>query len=302
MTPALSAPFPWFGGKSRVAPLVWARFGADVPNYVEPFAGSLAVLLARPGGAGRVETVNDLDAYLVNFWRATAADPDAVAEHADHPVNEVDLHARHRWLVTEGRAVLDALEQDPLAYDARVAGWWVWGLSAWIGGAWCGEGTPSRQLPHLGNRGRGVHAGARRDLRATCRALRDRLRRVRVCRGDWTRVLGPSVTVGHGATGVLLDPPYAAEAGRDLALYARDSGTVAHDVRAWAVEHGDDPLLRVALCGYEGEHAMPASWSCVAWSAQGGYGGQGSGRGRANKDRERIWFSPHCLSGQRTLF
>ena len=43
----LRAPFPWFGGKSRVAAVVWRAFG-DVPNYVEPFAGSLAVLLGRP--------------------------------------------------------------------------------------------------------------------------------------------------------------------------------------------------------------------------------------------------------------
>jgi len=56
----LRAPFPWFGGKSRAAARVWAALG-DVPNYVEPFAGSLAVLLARPHEP-RVETVNDLDA------------------------------------------------------------------------------------------------------------------------------------------------------------------------------------------------------------------------------------------------
>jgi site-specific DNA-adenine methylase len=35
----LKAPFPWFGGKSKVAPIVWERFG-DVQNYVEPFFGS----------------------------------------------------------------------------------------------------------------------------------------------------------------------------------------------------------------------------------------------------------------------
>lgn len=40
----LRAPFPWFGGKSRAAPLIWEALG-DVRNYVEPFAGSLAVLL-----------------------------------------------------------------------------------------------------------------------------------------------------------------------------------------------------------------------------------------------------------------
>ena len=44
---ALKAPFVWAGGKSSIAAEVWARFG-DVANYTEPFAGSLAVLLARP--------------------------------------------------------------------------------------------------------------------------------------------------------------------------------------------------------------------------------------------------------------
>ena len=56
------APFPYAGGKSRVAPVIWQRFG-DVENFVEPFAGSLAVLLARPT-PGRIETVNDADALL----------------------------------------------------------------------------------------------------------------------------------------------------------------------------------------------------------------------------------------------
>lgn len=40
------APFPWFGGKSQVASIVWDRFG-DVLNYIEPFFGSGAVLLGR---------------------------------------------------------------------------------------------------------------------------------------------------------------------------------------------------------------------------------------------------------------
>ena len=55
----LKAPFAYFGGKSRAADIVWQRFG-DVPNYIEPFAGSLAVMLARPH-APRTETVNDVN-------------------------------------------------------------------------------------------------------------------------------------------------------------------------------------------------------------------------------------------------
>ena len=96
----MKAPFPWFGGKRKVATEVWSALG-DVDNYVEPFAGSLAVLLERPTWhKGSTSTVNDADRFVSNFWRALAADPEGVAAHADWPVNEADLEARHLWLVT----------------------------------------------------------------------------------------------------------------------------------------------------------------------------------------------------------
>ena len=328
----LKAPFPWFGGKSRVAHLVWDRFG-NVPNYVEPFAGSLAVLLGRPH-APKTESVNDLDCYLANFWRALRADSDAVAEWADWPVNEADQHARHLWLV-QNSDFREAMKTDPDYFDARVAGYWVWGQCIWIGSGWCAaaqaasDGTAGtgvhrkrphlgtagkgvhRQLPHLGDAGTGVHrklphlgtAGngdssgsfPTSAMRLYLRELAERLRHVRVCCGDWSRVLGPSVTFKHGITGVFLDPPYADEAERTDGLYATDCRKVAHEVRKWAIANGDNRELRIALCGYEGEHAMPGNWECFAWKTRGGYGSQADGRGRANANRERIWFSPHCL-------
>jgi hypothetical protein len=45
---------------------------------------------------------------------------------------------------------------------------------------------------------------------------------------------------------------------------------------------------------------MPDSWREIAWKAHGGYGCQGNNQARENAGRERIWFSPHCLST--TLF
>jgi hypothetical protein len=96
----LQSPYPYFGGKATIATIVWQRFG-NTPNYVEPFFGSGAVLLARPH-QGRYETVNDIDAYIANFWPAIQSAPQDVAHYADNPVNEVDLTARHLWLVTEG--------------------------------------------------------------------------------------------------------------------------------------------------------------------------------------------------------
>lgn len=48
----LRAPFPWYGGKRRVADDVWQYLGTDCGRYVEPFAGSLGVLLGRPSVRG----------------------------------------------------------------------------------------------------------------------------------------------------------------------------------------------------------------------------------------------------------
>jgi site-specific DNA-adenine methylase len=164
----MKSPFVWFGGKRRVAPQVWEALG-DVDNYVEPFFGSGAVLLGRPHDMGderrRAETVNDADGFLANFWRALSYDPEAVAHYCDWPVNEIDLFARHLWLVNTGRSILlEGMEADPDFYDAKIAGWWVWGVNAWIGSGWCsGDGPWTHteegvgKLPHLGDAGQGVN-------------------------------------------------------------------------------------------------------------------------------------------------
>lgn len=306
----MKAPFPWFGGKSTVAPLVWERFGA-VRNYVEPFMGSLAMLLNRPAPFVGTETVNDADGFVANFWRAVAADPEAVAHHADWPVNENDLHARHAWLVNQREGLTRRLEGDPDFHDAKMAGWWVWGACSWIGSGWCSGKGPwqvveaedgSRQRVHLGNAGRGTDGGqpqARGDgsggLAEWMLALAERLRLTRVCCGDWSRVISPAVTFRHGLTAVFLDPPYADTAKRTKGLYSKDSESVAHQVREWAIANGDNPKMRIALCGYDGEHAMPDGWACVKWKARGGYASQSRAGSNANAAKERIWFSPHCL-------
>ena len=163
----------------------------------------------------------------------------------------------------------------------------------------------TRQLPDVsgndGASGRGVHAKYASNLEDYLAALSQRLRRVRVCCGDWTRVLGPSVTTNHGLTGIVFDPPYAAEEDRDETLYTVDDLQVAHAVRDWCLLHGHDPLLRLVLCGYDPFHdaLLDHGWRKVHWRANGGYGNQGRGRGRCNKTRETLWLSPHCLDGAR---
>jgi DNA adenine methylase len=293
----LSAPFPWFGGKRKVASDVWYRFGV-VRNYVEPFFGSGAVLLARPDFTGN-ETINDLDGYVANFWRAVKLSPEATAEWADQPVNENDLHARHVWLLQQRDGLRPSLEGDPEWHDPQIAGWWVWGISCWIGSGFCSGNGPwwvddNRKLVHLGNNGQGEPEAR---LVSWFSALSERLKLVRVCSGDWSRVCGPSVTFKHGLTGVFLDPPYADTADRQDDLYREDCSQVAHAVREWAIANGDNPLLRIALCGYDGEHVMPDTWEEVKWNAGAGFGGQATER-TENGKKERIWFSPACLRGE----
>jgi len=271
----LKAPFPWFGGKSRVADIVWDRFG-DVANYVEPFAGSLAVLLARPTEP-RIETVNDLDCHVANFWRAVQSDPDAVAKWCDWPVNEADLHARHLWLVQGLPAHRERMMTEPDYFDAKIAGWWAWGQSTAILGNWLVESGRNAR-PGLGPP-QGVHA-TNLNLREHVLALAVRLRGVRVLCGDWSRAVGATWD-RLGVAGILLDPPYLHDASRDPDCYRIDSKDVASAVRVWAIENGTRPNVRIALCGYEGEHKMPDTWRCVAWKA-GGMDRLGDGQGAVN--------------------
>lgn len=301
MTDTIKPPFPWFGGKSRAANAIWARLG-NVKNYVEPFAGSLAVLLLRPHQP-HIETVNDIDCYLANFWRATICAPDEVAHWADWPVNEADKHARHIWLLGQSD-FRQRMTSDPDYYDAKIAGWWVWGQSLWIGAGWCDSRNyfesgqnptrPHMQIPHIGDSGRGAHRISMSNLAGYFELLHNRLRKVRVACGDWTRVLGKSPTYGICMTGIVLDPPYAHDM-RDK-VYANDNN-VAYDVQQWAIQNGDNPLLRIALCGYDSEHSVlqSAGWSIYRWSTSGGYGNISNKRGKENAKRETIWFSPHCL-------
>lgn len=110
-------PFVYFGGKQVLADRIAALLPAHL-HYVEPFCGSLAVLLAkRPS---RMETVNDLDREVMTFWRvlrerpedlerATALTPHSRAEylealHAEPVADELET-ARRVWVrLTQGRA------------------------------------------------------------------------------------------------------------------------------------------------------------------------------------------------------
>ena len=315
------APFPYAGGKSAIAQVIWTALG-PVANYIEPLCGSAAVLLARPHEPG-TETINDLDGFVVNAYRAIQCDPEAVAQWADWPVSECDLHARHAWLITQRERLTMKLEGDPDYSDAKMAGWWIWGACGWIGSGWCSGQGPwqvtdgelihlgdagrgiHRKLPHLGNAGQGIHrqlphlGNAGQGIRDYLIALSERLRRVRITCGPWDRVLGPSVTWRHGLSGIFLDPPYR-EDEHSFGYVA--GGDIWEDCWQWAMTYGSRPDLRIVLAGYDDGRVPPDGWRMERWKARGGYGSQGQGQGRENCQREVLYCSPACLLGQGQLW
>lgn len=361
----LDSPYPYHGGKRRAAHLIWPRLGPDVPNYIEPFFGSGAVWLLRPNGPGKIETINDIDGGIVNFWRSIQHAPEEVERWCDWPVSELDLHARHEWLFQQLPELAEKLRSDPDHYDAKIAGWWVWGICLWIGSGWCRDPRQQRpelrstggvhrndmrtdteegadlaaefygpvlpqKRPELRSAGQGVHRvtwaqpqlssengvhrkmsiGNDRGIHGVSapprlewfRALQARSRHTRMLCGDWRRVLTPSVlgkgknVGGRRPASILFDPPYKLDM-RARNLYGTDEEGVSDQVREWALEHGDDPDVRIALCGYEGEHDMPDSWEVVEWKGTRGHASESN----TNRFKERIWFSPHCLKPSRQL-
>jgi DNA adenine methylase len=63
----LAPPLKWHGGKNYLAGRIIAMMPPHI-HYVEPFAGGLAVLMAKDA-EGVYEVANDLDRRLINFWR-----------------------------------------------------------------------------------------------------------------------------------------------------------------------------------------------------------------------------------------
>lgn len=105
--PKLSAPFPYLGSKASIAPQI-VELMPDHTHYVEPYGGSLAVLLAKPRSVA--ETVGDKDAHLVNMWRVIRNYPDRLAD-----LMRLTPHARAEYY----GALRDLPPTDDAVEDAR---------------------------------------------------------------------------------------------------------------------------------------------------------------------------------------
>ena len=321
----LKAPFPYYGGKGRYAKEVWERLG-PLDVYSEPFSGSLAMLLANPHATPQRETACDTNGFICNFYRAIRDDPEKVAYHADYPSIHQDLYARHTWLRRWGAEQGQKLREDPDWYDAKAAGWWVWGASLWIGGEWClvdhdrrpvggfpGQGI-SQQVPRLrrdyrphgDDRGGGIGVSRQRcsivgsspdRLIPWFQQIADRLASVIILNRDWTAAVTPASMCNTPSMqrkqrqpmrGVFIDPPYRVR-NRKKTYYESDRNGTSDDIAEASYEWAIEhgERYRIAYaCGVD-DFPCPEGWT------------QSKPKTLNNNSRQKfqdvIFFSPACL-------
>jgi len=272
----MKPPFTYFGGKTSTA----ARIASLLPpheHYVEPFAGSLAVLLAKPPSA--METVNDIEQDLMTFWRVLrdqpaeleqvcALTPHSRAEQAacyERNPELADLErARRVWVVlTQGR-----------------------GGHLWRGIGWRYEQNPrgsSTSMPdYLASYVRRIPPAARRlhGVSLECLPALDLIRRY----GQ------------HPAVLIYADPPYlqstrTSASGND---YGHDMATEAEHQQLAETLHA--AKAAVVLSGYHSPlyERLYADWYRTEISA---YAGNAAGERR----RTEVLWSNRQFPAQQTL-
>ena len=179
--PAIS----WPGGKSRLLDSILPLIPKHT-CYCEPFAGGLAVLLAKP--RSQLEVINDIDGALVTFYRCVRFHPDVLLTEL-----EFVLNSREEFF--------DFRTQPGLTDIQRAARWFFRNKVGFAG---------SIDSFGVGALGGGASHGSRSNRMEAIRALSLRLDRTCIEHVSWEKCL---TLYDRPSTFFFLDPPYT-ECGR----------------------------------------------------------------------------------------
>lgn len=175
----------WLGGKSKLATRIISHFPVH-HTYVELFAGSAAVLLAKP--PAKIELINDIDGELVNLYRMLR---DPVLSKCLHAACESTLCARSEFDLAKART------DDPVERARRHLVRQRMSFGG-MGEQWSWSVADSRL--GMANSVRRWHAGVER-----LPAIHQRLRRVQIEQCDWRIILN---RFDSPRTLFYVDPPY----------------------------------------------------------------------------------------------
>lgn len=271
----LTQPLKWHGGKYYLARRIVALMPPHL-HYVEPYAGGLAVLLARdpddprlwlPPARGVSEVVNDLDSRLANFWRVLRSEE--LFPQFRRQVEAVPFSRAEWWRAHEHQPAGDAVA-DAVAFfvDCRQS----------RSGLMTGFSPLCRARAR-----RGMNANAAEWLGAVdgLESVHRRLRRVVVeCRPALDLIRSED---GPG-TLFYLDPPYLPAVRRSPDAYAHEMTDRDHAELLGAVVQAKGKVL---LSGYLSElydRALPG-WTRYTFELPN----HAAGGPRKRRVRECVW-------------
>lgn len=264
-------PFIHVGSKWNLAPdLVRMVRRAGCDTYVEPFAGSLAVLLSKPPHS--IEVVNDLDDDIVNFFTVLRDEPDEFIRRC-----ELTPYAREEL----DRAKSELVFVHEPVERARL--WWV---------------TKTQTINGKGDTFRCAPSISLTDFTSRLRAVADRLHGVAIENTDALELIG---RMDSTDTVFYLDPPYLGSTRHSGTRYKVDQrGDDFHTAmldaivaaKATVILSGyPSPLYENALAGwYRAEYQVQASTNSI------------NGKGYDNTRTEVVWCNRDIVELHQTLF
>lgn len=233
-------PFPYYGAKGRLAPWI-ASLLPPHRVYVEPFAGSAAVLYAKPPSTH--EVLNDLDDNVTTFFRVLRDRPDDLARACRlTPYARAEYRAAALPEAVDERRALDEVERARRFFVRCTQSYNASGTTAGRSGSWSN-----------GARRGSSQATTVRDLAEQLLNLAERLRPVVIENRPATTLI-PLYDADDVA--IYADPPYLGETRTSLNADRRRGQDYAHDMTGEADHRALAEILTacrgaVLLSGYD---------------------------------------------------
>jgi site-specific DNA-adenine methylase len=277
---------------------VWELFDSEKTKvYIEPFAGSGAVLFSRPFVHG-YEVINDKDINLLNLYRAIKYKPEELVFYLHNLKSAIDASS-YKLYIKNNPLQLDEFAKDPEFCSPKMAGYFCLWLSASLGDI--NHVQRPETVISLTNKGAfTVPMWKKKEaLTAWIFALRKRLDKVELLCTDWKKCLTDAHTLRSGAlyadtvASVFLDPPYD----KYEFMYKHNKKTISSEVRDWCKDVAKHDLIRVILCGYENEHDELLDYGYVKYagkSANTNSKGRGTKNSKSPSSKEFLWASASC--------
>lgn len=244
--------FKYYGAKARLAEWIAGMIPAH-RGYIEPFAGSAAVLFAKP--TARHEVLNDLDGNVVQFFKVLRDQPAALIRAC-----RLTPYSREEYMAAD-------LTEDlpPVEHARRFFVRCMQGFSANGAGHYAGWSNGSR-------RGGGSSAMTVRDHVDQLHLIAERLRGVIIDNRSYEHVIplydGPDVVI-------YADPPYLGETRTGIDAARRRSKHYLHDFSSEDEHRSLAKVLHqaeamVLLSGYRSAlyEELYADWETVEVAVQ----------------------------------